>query len=83
MHYWPPTLRRHRALAQVGRVSEETEEQADALTMLGDVADGVRSLLVRLGSELALAERGQWSRQLRSIVEYRDVAGSRYDDAGR
>ena len=47
---------RHRAVAQHGCVSDETEEQVDALTMLGDKADGVRSLLARPGSELALAE---------------------------
>ena len=40
--------------------------------MVGDVADGVRSLLARLGSELALAERELWSRQLRWLDEFRD-----------
>ena len=39
--------------------------------MLGDVADGVRSLVARLGSELALAEREQWSRELRRLDEFR------------
>ena len=40
--------------------------------MLGDVADGVRSLLARLGSDLVLAERELWSRQLRWHDEFRD-----------
>ena len=50
---WAPTQRRHRAVAQLGCASHETEEQADAFRMLGDVADGIRSL----SAELALAER--------------------------
>ena len=74
---WAPTKRRHRAAAQHGCVSEETEEQAAALTKLGAVADGFRPLLARPGSELALAERELWSRQQRWLDEFRDSLQAR------
>ena len=64
---WAPT-KRGRAVAQHGGVSEETEAQADSWTMLGDVADS---------SELALAEREQWSGQLRWLDEFRDSLQAR------
>ena len=72
-----PTERRHLTVAQRGCDSEETEEQAYPLTMLSDVANGVRLLLARLGSEMAFAELQQWSRQQRWLDEFRDSLQAR------
>ena len=57
-------------------VSAETEKQGDVFTVLGDVG-GIRSLLARPGSELALAARDLWSCQLRWLDESRDSLQTR------